>query len=287
MNCYTNAGGGGAASTAWAYIGVTYPAGSTCTATNGTITLNAQGTSGLYVFGIPEPLSTPETWTISCTDGTSSRSESVLVSSQYEVVTITLSYRRIPEEYQEVEYIMSNTSGYIDTGKYLESPTDTEIEFSYKIGEHDSSASTYRVVLFGNDYYNAMSGITQGSSIVYHSNNTSVGSVNRVQNQKINVKYNIYPTRKITEDGIDIGTCTGSELRYVSMCYGASRANGGSISGGSYQLYLYEYIRRKAGTIDQHLVPCYRVADDQIGMYDMVSDTFIAGNGTFVVGPDV
>ena len=36
-------------------------------------------------------------------------------------------------------------------------------------------------------------------------------------------------------------------------------------------------------------VPCYRKADDEIGMYDMANGVFYtnAGTGTFLKGPDV
>lgn len=69
----TLAGGG----ETYAAISVTYPVGSTCTATNGTTTLAAADTSGQVVFAIPEPSSTPETWTVSCTNGTDTDSTTV------------------------------------------------------------------------------------------------------------------------------------------------------------------------------------------------------------------
>ena len=63
-------GGGGGSDDTFAFISVTYPAGSTCTATNGTKTLTAPDTSGIALFRIPTPTSLPESWTVSCTDGT-------------------------------------------------------------------------------------------------------------------------------------------------------------------------------------------------------------------------
>ena len=72
----------------FAAIGVTYPAGSTVTCTNGTSTLKAKTTTGQWVFAIPKP----GTWTVTSTDGTSSKSQSVEISARGQNERLTLSY---------------------------------------------------------------------------------------------------------------------------------------------------------------------------------------------------
>ena len=89
-NMLTFGSGGGGSSGVYAAIKVAYPPGSTCTATNGTTTLIASDTSGMYIFGIPEPTSTPETWTISCTDGNSSLSETISITEYGQFETVYL-----------------------------------------------------------------------------------------------------------------------------------------------------------------------------------------------------
>ena len=86
---YVKPSGGGEV---YAAISVTYPAGSVCTATNGTITLTAADTSGQVVFGIPEPASIPEAWTINITDGTDSESATVSITEYGQVEYIEISY---------------------------------------------------------------------------------------------------------------------------------------------------------------------------------------------------
>lgn len=86
---YVKPSGGGEV---YAAISVTYPAGSTCTATNGTITLTTADTSGQVVFGIPEPSSTPETWTVSCTDGTDTDSTTVDIEDYGQSEYVILRY---------------------------------------------------------------------------------------------------------------------------------------------------------------------------------------------------
>ena len=55
------------------------------------------------------------------------------------------------------------------------------------------------------------------------------------------------------------------------------------------QIKLYSLQRYKQGVLTLNLVPCYRVSDGVIGLYDTVSETFFtnAGTGTFSKGSDV
>lgn len=71
-----------------ATIHITYPAGSTCTATDGTTTLSAPDTSGTWVCVVPNA----GAWTISCADGDSQTSSVVTISTDGEEKSVTLSY---------------------------------------------------------------------------------------------------------------------------------------------------------------------------------------------------
>ena len=84
-----SAGGGG---DVYAFILATYPAGSVCTASNGTITLTASNTSGNFVFRIPTPVNTPEIWTITCTDGARTASANVTISTEGQSENVLLQY---------------------------------------------------------------------------------------------------------------------------------------------------------------------------------------------------
>lgn len=77
-----------AGSKLFAAIGVTYPAGSTLTCTNGTKTLKAKTTSGQWVFAIPEV----GTWTLEITDGTRTKSQSVNISTEGQSENVKLVY---------------------------------------------------------------------------------------------------------------------------------------------------------------------------------------------------
>lgn len=81
--------GGGAK--AFAVIGVTYPAGSVCTCSDGAKTLSLKDTGGQGFFLIPYAA----TWTVTATDGTNTKSESVEITSEGQSVSVALSYQLI------------------------------------------------------------------------------------------------------------------------------------------------------------------------------------------------
>ena len=81
----TRRGGG----TPYAAIGVTYPSGSVCTCTNGTLTLTAKDTTGKAIFVIPSA----GTWTVKAVSGSKSTSKTVSITAEGQVETVTLIYR--------------------------------------------------------------------------------------------------------------------------------------------------------------------------------------------------
>lgn len=72
-----------------ATINITYPAGSTCTAENGSTTLTAPNTNGTWACVVPNA----GDWTVSCTDGTKSASDTVTITASGESKSVVLAYR--------------------------------------------------------------------------------------------------------------------------------------------------------------------------------------------------
>ena len=75
----------------YAIISVTYPEGSVCTCTNGTLTLTAKGTGGKAIFVIPSA----GTWTVTAVSGSKSTSKTVSITAEGQVETVTLIYELI------------------------------------------------------------------------------------------------------------------------------------------------------------------------------------------------
>lgn len=284
MLCKTNAGGGGGVATAWAYIGVTYPEGSTCTASNGLYTLSAPDTSGLYVFGVPEPLSTPETWTVTSTNGVKTKSAEVEISDHYQNTVVVLRYSRLPEGYQEVEYLESSGTQHIDLGYTTELPS-LEHDLTF---ENLSNGS----VVFGNSNTSATTthiGRTTSNSpwrISYYYMGTLVEG-NHYKGDKISAVVN-NANGEIVEDGITLATITGSSGSARLIMFGAF-SNGGNIDHANARIYSYKQTNLSTDTIVYNLVPCYRTTDDVAGFYDLANNAFLTndGTGSFIVGADV
>lgn len=299
MYCMTNAGGGGGGSSAWAYIGVTYPAGSVCTATNGSTTLNAQGTSGAYVFHVPQPSSTPETWTVSCTDGTKNRSATVSITYQYQVETVALTYSRLPTGYQEVEYvkcvriISPSSYSYFRTGYNLTASNmvNTEINFAYMLNAPSSSnpsTSGQYAYIFGTTQYGLTAHSSTDGTLDYKFAGNVVGNVPIEVDVKHTIQFNKYSTRQIIDNGSVIGTCgtPGSSISNPMIL--GSVLSGTSTSSSPFSIRLYEYIVKVSGTIVYDLVPCRSTTGSDIGFYDIIGGSFLSkSGGTVEAGQDV
>jgi len=101
-------GGSGSVSvsSAFAVIAATYPAGSTCTCTNGTKTLKAKDTGGSFLFLIPEA----GVWTVSCTDGVREKRESVQIGVQYQAENVTLTYELVAYDSGKIDPSLGSLS---------------------------------------------------------------------------------------------------------------------------------------------------------------------------------
>ena len=71
-----------------ATINITYPAGSTCTCTNGSINLIAPDTTGSWACIVPSA----GNWTVNSTDGDKSKSAEVVIATDGQTESITLLY---------------------------------------------------------------------------------------------------------------------------------------------------------------------------------------------------
>lgn len=75
----------------YAVIGVTYPAGSTCTCTDGAKMLTAKDTTGRALFVIPYA----GTWTVKAVSGNKSKSKAVSIVAEGQVEVVTLTFETI------------------------------------------------------------------------------------------------------------------------------------------------------------------------------------------------
>lgn len=92
-----------------ATINITYPAGSTCTCSDGTTTLSAPDTSGTWVCTVPNA----GKWTVTSTDGDKSKSGDALITTDGQTESVTLLY--ITYLFKDGETYDSLTGGWQGT----------------------------------------------------------------------------------------------------------------------------------------------------------------------------
>lgn len=125
-----------------ATINITYPAGSTCTCSDGTTTLSAPDTSGTWACIVPNA----GTWTAAATDGVENTSESVSITTDGQIVAIELSYLLWL-------YKSGNTYNAVTGG--------------WSVAEHGSTDGSFDSVLTLNDDSMLLSTEVWGGSVAY------------------------------------------------------------------------------------------------------------------------
>lgn len=97
----------------YAIIGVTYPEGSVCTCSTGSVTLTAKDKTGKALFVIP----TAGTWTVKAVKGSQNASKAVSITAEGQVEIVTLTYGL---------YIFKNGSG-LTSGYSIKSNSNSMI----------------------------------------------------------------------------------------------------------------------------------------------------------------
>lgn len=174
---------------------------------------------------------------------------------------------RLPSEYQEVEWIGTQGQG----GEYLilQQPTNIAQYDTFQIGVELNSGTNEQ----------GFWGVDANADAYFHQN-----------------KFQVWAGISSSQSGTTITPLTKYDLewyanRNISTPYSfkqllfAYRTNAYYFNG---KIYYFKWLDSN-NELKLDLVPCYRKADNEIGMYDTVNDTFFTnqGTGTFTKGQDV
>lgn len=210
----------------------------------------------------------------------------------------------IPDEYQEVEYIATTNNAYINTGITL---TNDSARIKARIypttNSHNSNPWAIRngtsagdvawsAVLYGNGAKFSMTTGNGGNGFVVDSTFSSL--INNIididtslsAGNSANANMSLTITMNNTSE-----TITGSGLSYnnsmVPVCVFGN--NQYSQAYAQFKGRVYSFKMWNDNVLVADLIPVYRVSDNVIGMYDVVSETFKtnAGSGSFTKGPDI
>lgn len=195
----------------------------------------------------------------------------------------------LPPEYQQVQWLQSTGTQYINTGIVI--PSNYErLEIKLQCGSYSSNSR----------YFGSWSDSNKASIIGY----SNSGPLDQIYLGRTTV--NVTTTQSGIDYTIDVtadnGTITGVWCRanvnatysglvgaYQSAsrreCIFAQLTNG--IQYGSAKIYYYRLHTSNGLACD--FVPCYRKRDNKPGMYDLVTNTFFtnAGTGEFITGNPV
>lgn len=197
--------------------------------------------------------------------------------------------QRLPSAYQEVEYIESTGTQYIDTGMKFKQNNSVEIEIqglentSAKIFGSRSSATSNNFSILTGLVGGTLSLVTDFQN--YQNNRLSVNITNALSD-KYTIKIN-NSKMCINETEQAISTYTNFTTPgnvYIFSASGTYPAGYVNVSTKLYSCKMWT-----GTTLVRNFVPCYRKSDNVIGLYDTVNNTFYtnAGTGDFSKGNDI
>lgn len=201
--------------------------------------------------------------------------------------TCGVSASRLPSAYQEVEYIQSSGTQYIDTTHQHTANSKVEIKFNYQsmstewnllFGSRQNSSSNTAFDIFV--HYSSYIGYTCWDNDVTNFYSSSTDTDYTISLSKNNVTINWNSTTistNLTSYGYNDWLFNFNEWwQPIWWCYPVKAK-------------LFYCKIRESDTLVRDFVPCYRIADSVIWMYDLVNDVFYTNqwSGTFTKWADV
>ena len=196
----------------------------------------------------------------------------------------------LPSTYQQVEYIESSGTQYIDTGVPAKVTNDAGLVVRLDM---EFVTVPSNGVIFGVRNTTGNTRISCG----YYSGKWSLGYGNYYTGgtaATAGTKYLVYMmytigSQRVIVSGTDMVTRTDSTERdysgktfYIFRCNAASSSNANPTSMRLYYCHIIQNGRLR------QFYPCYRRSDHAVGLYDMENGVFYgnAGTGAFTAGPD-
>lgn len=194
----------------------------------------------------------------------------------------------LPSEYQQVEWVGSTGTQYINTGII---PND---EFGMKLIATNTAPQIVSLdyMFLGIRQNNKRWFLAQSYNSWYYGwNNYHYVAINdSVQNVFSTISLNYKNDRKYIVEGgrtVNLTESLYSNFTASAFVFAANDGNNNAIYQAKCKIQFAEITN--GNNVIANYVPCYRKSDGEIGMYDTVSATFFtnAGTGTFTKGADV
>ena len=187
---------------------------------------------------------------------------------------------RLPSAYQEVEWIRSSWTQYINTWKTVS--WNVKVEYTYMPNETQTSSSTTWVLFWMDNWWDS-NGFWEWNQYLYYWTSRVWAWL-----PQANTKYDVVLSKQICSRWTFSYTPSSSypSPSWTLKLFVFQRSWSITVH---YKCALYSFKRYDSWTLTQELVPCYRKSDSVIWMYDTVNNNFLtnAGSWTFAKWPDV
>lgn len=189
-----------------------------------------------------------------------------------------------PGEYQEVQYIESTGTQYIDTGYSI----NQNVKYKIKVAITDTrtSANVWPTIIGAYGLANASDG--KYYVIGYVPSQKTIMDFNYQINDVHTVEYVLGTT---TMDGVSLqndNSWHGSPYSTVYI-FNINTQDLGVPSSFASRVRIYDVEIYNGNVLVRKMIPCYRISSNEIGLYDTVNDIFYSndGTGTFTKGQNV
>ena len=203
---------------------------------------------------------------------------------------------KLPNEYQEVEYIESTGTQYIDTGVAPTNKTNIKLDIDFISGESDKwiPLIAERTKTSASSGWKAMFGIWINSStkeiaLNYVTTDTSAiaGTNGDGRHSYSNLENEFYLDNTLIST-LSTSSFTSALNLYIfalnELIVGSTNIETRNCTAKLYELKIYD-----DSTLIRDFVPCYRKSDNEVGLYDLVNNQFYTntGTGVFLMGEAV
>lgn len=193
--------------------------------------------------------------------------------------------RNLSAGYQQVEYLESSGTQYIDTGII-----PSEVDNIYIKFKNTASTQGYLIGAAGGGFYNyvGVHNAFPGYGENWGGQNQFIGFGIPVDTSNIHtIIADLTSTPKFYFDG----ELKATQIEYatISSTYTLKINEKVFNSNTRCSARYYSVKLSKSGSFIRYLIPARRLSDNVLGMYDTVTNTFLTnqGTGTFIAGPDV
>lgn len=200
---------------------------------------------------------------------------------------------RLPSTYQEVEYIESSGTQYIDLWMVFTNNVNVEMDIAFT-----AARSGWSGIIWANKQNSSYSwawGIS-ASSMTYQKSGSSDKHIDWSWTPTLNEKYNFSLSGStVKRDGTTVATISWTIGTYstpinATLFKVASQSSSNSwfpynVSARIYYCKVYS----SGTTLTRNLIPCYRKSDSVVWMYDLINSVFYTNSwtGTFAKWADV